>query len=170
MHGILRDSLAAPKSPHQRQEIDSPALNRVRLELPEAQPAGRILAFFDLEPFATIARRHTRSLQRKPNLLWPFLRHSPASITSQVGLYLHRYHYSLWMSLGRPSSQPDSTDPAARSAKTAVRTQNHLDPIRRIRYLPFMFCLRFNGPLSSNSTRRGSCGSIGESPHATRVT
>ena len=35
------------------------------------------LAFFDLEQLTTTARRHTRSLQRKPDLLRSFLRHSP---------------------------------------------------------------------------------------------
>jgi transposase len=35
------------------------------------------LAFFDLEQLTTTARRHTRSLQRKPDLLRSLLRHSP---------------------------------------------------------------------------------------------
>jgi transposase len=35
------------------------------------------LAFFDPEQLTTTARRHTRSLQRKPDLLRSFLRHSP---------------------------------------------------------------------------------------------
>jgi len=38
------------------------------------------LAFFDLEQLTTTARRHTRSLQRKPDLLRSFLRHSPLSL------------------------------------------------------------------------------------------
>ena len=38
------------------------------------------LAFFDLEELTTTARRHTRSLQRKPDLLRSFLRHSPLSL------------------------------------------------------------------------------------------
>ncbi len=38
------------------------------------------LAFFDLEQLTTAARRHTRSLQRKPDLLRSFLRHSPLSL------------------------------------------------------------------------------------------
>jgi transposase len=35
------------------------------------------VAFFDLEQLTTTARRYTRSLQRKPDLLRSFLRHSP---------------------------------------------------------------------------------------------
>lgn len=35
------------------------------------------LAFFNLEQLTTTTRRHTRSLQRKPDLLRSFLRHSP---------------------------------------------------------------------------------------------
>ena len=38
------------------------------------------LAFFDLEQLTTTARRHARSLQRKPDLLRSFLRHSPLSL------------------------------------------------------------------------------------------
>lgn len=37
-------------------------------------------AFFDLEQLTTTARDHTRSLQRKPDLLGSFLRHSPLSL------------------------------------------------------------------------------------------
>jgi len=35
------------------------------------------LAFFDLDQLTTTARRHGRSLQRRPDLLRSFLRHSP---------------------------------------------------------------------------------------------
>lgn len=38
------------------------------------------LAFFDLDALTTTARRHGRSLQRKPDLLRSFLRHSPLSL------------------------------------------------------------------------------------------
>ncbi len=38
------------------------------------------LAFFDLDQLTTTARRHTRSLQRKPDLLRSFLKHSPLSL------------------------------------------------------------------------------------------
>jgi hypothetical protein len=38
------------------------------------------LAFFDLEKLTTTARRHTRSLQRKPDVLRSFRRHSPLSL------------------------------------------------------------------------------------------
>lgn len=38
------------------------------------------LAFFDLEQLTTTARRHTQSLQRKPDLLRSFLKHSPLSL------------------------------------------------------------------------------------------
>ena len=38
------------------------------------------LAFFDLEELTTTARSQTRSLQRKPDLLRSFLRHSPLSL------------------------------------------------------------------------------------------
>jgi transposase len=38
------------------------------------------LAFFDLEQLVTTARSHTRSLQRKPDLLRSFLKHSPLSL------------------------------------------------------------------------------------------
>ena len=38
------------------------------------------LAFFDLEALTTTARRHGRSLQRKPDLLRSFLGHSPLSL------------------------------------------------------------------------------------------
>jgi transposase len=38
------------------------------------------LAFFDLDALTTTARRHGRSLQRKPDLLRSFLGHSPLSL------------------------------------------------------------------------------------------
>jgi transposase len=38
------------------------------------------LAFFDLDQLATTARRHAWSLQRKPENLRSFLRHSPLSL------------------------------------------------------------------------------------------
>jgi transposase len=38
------------------------------------------LAFFDVEELTTTARSKTRSLQRKPDLLRSFLRHSPLSL------------------------------------------------------------------------------------------
>ncbi len=38
------------------------------------------LAFFNLEELTTTARSQTRSLQRKPDLLRSFLRHSPLSL------------------------------------------------------------------------------------------